>query len=333
MNVWKTKTEGGRSAPRSFLGLRVSALVETLAFLAVALIVDYAVGSGDRFSGISPHPFWIIVLLVSTYYGTNEGLFAAGLCAIALLAGNIPEQGFNEERTAWLLRITSDPVLWILAALFLGEISSGRRRKNQELTTSIGESHKQNAAVTEAYELLSEAKASLEVRIAAQGQTLRSVYQASRSIEQQDVAGVVNGAIDFVRAVMAPKKFSLFLLNGDELSIEAKDGWGRTKSFSKRSRRRPRCSRRWSIDAIPVHHPSCPRGGPLGRGRPGGAYRERANRPGHRDAQDRRRGFQGSASVDRAERQNHLRWIGAAMRTLGRSRLRTRGALPGPCSS
>ena len=62
---------------RAILGLRVSALVETLLFLAVALLVDSLLGAGDRFSEISPHPFWIIVLLVSTYYGTNEGLATA----------------------------------------------------------------------------------------------------------------------------------------------------------------------------------------------------------------------------------------------------------------
>ena len=116
---------------RVILGLRVSALVETLAFLAVALLLDAWLGSGDRFAGISPHPFWIIVLLVSTYYGTNEGLATAGLCAIAALAGHISEQGFNEERTAWLLRVTSDPVLWVMAALLLGEITSGHRSSFQ----------------------------------------------------------------------------------------------------------------------------------------------------------------------------------------------------------
>src|SRR5215218_6779966 len=93
---------------RSILGLRVSALVETLLFLAIALLVDAWLGAGDRFSDISPHPFCIIVLLVSTYYGTNEGLATAALCGIAALAGHIPEQGFNEERTAWLLRVTAD---------------------------------------------------------------------------------------------------------------------------------------------------------------------------------------------------------------------------------
>src|SRR5215212_2433917 len=145
-------------AYRSILGLRVSALVETLVFLAVALLVDAWLGAGDRFSEISPHPFWIIVLLVSTYYGTNEGLATAALCALAALAGHIPEQGFNEERTTWLLRVTTDPVLWIMAALLLGEIRSGHRHRYEALKGKFENAKFLFFKQKTAYEMLSDAK-------------------------------------------------------------------------------------------------------------------------------------------------------------------------------
>src|SRR5215217_2286450 len=159
-------------AYRLILGLRVSALIETLVFLAIALLVDAWIGAGDRFSEIAPHPFWIIVLLVSTYYGTNEGLATAALCAIAALAGHIPEQGFNEERTAWLLRVTADPVLWIMAALLLGEIRSGHRHRYEALKEKLENAKRQVSAITQAYEMLSDAKSTLELRVAAQTQTV-----------------------------------------------------------------------------------------------------------------------------------------------------------------
>jgi len=210
---------------RVVLGLRVSALVETLLFLVVALLVDSLLGAGDRFSEISPHPFWIIVLLVSTYYGTNEGLATAALCAIAALAGHIPEQGFNEESTTWLLRVTADPVLWILAALLLGEIRSGHRHRYEALKGKLDSAQQQVASITHAYELLSEAKSTLEVRVAAQVQTVPSVYRASRAIERQTTEDVLAGIPDLVRTVMAPGKFSLFLLDGSALAVSTSEGW------------------------------------------------------------------------------------------------------------
>ena len=218
---------------RVILGLRVSALVETLAFLAVALLLDAWLGSGDRFAGISPHPFWIIVLLVSTYYGTNEGLATAGLCAIAALAGHISEQGFNEERTAWLLRVTSDPVLWIMAALLLGEITSGHRFRFRALKGTLGNLNQQVTAISNAYAMLSEAKSTLEIRVAAQAQTIQSVYRASRSIERQDINEVLAGIPEMVRVVMAPQKFSLFLLRGSHLSATLSEGWEQSDGFTR----------------------------------------------------------------------------------------------------
>jgi hypothetical protein len=224
-------TQGGNSANdgsrthRSILGLRVSALVETLLFLAIALLVDAWLGAGDRFSEVSPHPFWIIVLLVSTYYGTNEGLATATLCAIAALAGHVPEQGFNEERTAWLLRVTADPVLWIMAALLLGEIRSGHRHRHETLKGELENAHRQVTAITRAYEMLAEAKRTLEVRIAAQTQTVQSVYRACRAIEGQETGEVLAGIPELVRSIMAPTKFSLFLLKGSSLIATTCEGW------------------------------------------------------------------------------------------------------------
>jgi polysaccharide biosynthesis protein PelD len=218
-------TSDASQTHRSILGLRVSALVETVLFLAIALLADAGLGAGDRFSEISPHPFWIIVLLVSTYYGTNEGLATAALCALAALAGHIPEQGFNEERTAWLLRVTTDPVLWIMAALLLGEIRSGHRHRYEALKGKFENAKRQVSAITQAYEMLSDVKSTLEVRVAAQVQTLSSVYRASRLIEREGTDDVLAGIPDLVRTIMAPEKFSLFLLDGSALSVSASEGW------------------------------------------------------------------------------------------------------------
>jgi len=222
-SVQEQKSETVRH--RSFLGLRVSALLETIAFLAAALLLDEWLGAGDRFSDLSPHPFWIIVLLVSTYYGTNEGLAAAALCAIAALAGHVPDQGFNEERTAWLLRVTADPVLWIMAALILGEIRSGQRHRYEALKGEFENSRRQVTAITSAYEMLAEAKRTLEVRIAAQVQTVQSVYRAGRSIDRHRTGDVLAGIPDLVRTIMVPRKFSLFLLDGSTLTVAASEGW------------------------------------------------------------------------------------------------------------
>jgi polysaccharide biosynthesis protein PelD len=225
--------EASDEAGRRWLGVRVSAIAETLAFLAVALAADFWFGSGQRFTEFSPHPFWIIVLLASVHYGTNEGLAAAALCAVVLLAGNMPEQGFDEDRSAWLLRVTADPVLWILASLVLGEIRSAHQRRHDSVRRDLAQARRELAAITEAYQSLTEVKNGLEVRVAAQLQTVQAVYRASRSIERQDIGEVLVGIVDLVRAVLAPRKFSVFLLNGSVLEAGANEGWRPDDRFTR----------------------------------------------------------------------------------------------------
>jgi hypothetical protein len=282
---------------RAILGLRVSALVETLLFLAVALLVDSLLGAGDRFSEISPHPFWIIVLLVSTYYGTNEGLATAALCAIAALAGHIPEQGFNEESTAWLLRVSADPVLWIMAALLLGEIRSGHRHRFEALKGTLENARRQVAAIAQAYEMLSESKSTLEVRVAAQVQTVQSVYRASRAIERQAPDDVLAGIPDLVRAIMAPGKFRL-----GERGLACKRWVSediRILVASVPGHRRP------SADAACLRH--VPRVDSRGPGNSRGASGACADGSGLRHAEDRAHRPDGPEPGERAELQDPVR--------------------------
>ena len=63
--------------PRKIAGLRAAALAESLVLLGAALLVDQFLFNGDRFAGVSPHPFWIVVLLVAAQYGTSEALVRA----------------------------------------------------------------------------------------------------------------------------------------------------------------------------------------------------------------------------------------------------------------
>ncbi len=47
---------------QKFLGLRVSAIVETLLMLVAFFIVDVVFFDGNRFIDVNPHPFWVVVL-------------------------------------------------------------------------------------------------------------------------------------------------------------------------------------------------------------------------------------------------------------------------------
>jgi hypothetical protein len=140
--------------PRTIAGLRVTALGEIVVLLGVALLADKLLFAGDRFAAISPHPFWIVVLLAAAQYGTSEALAAALLSSAALLVNHVPEQAFNEDLYAWLLRISYNPVLWCIAAVALGEIRTGHQRKADTVREALAEAREHAGAIAEAYERL-----------------------------------------------------------------------------------------------------------------------------------------------------------------------------------
>jgi hypothetical protein len=211
--------------PRRILGIRAVALFEISFLLGAALAADTLLLDGNRFANLSPHPFWAIVLLAAAQYGTREGLVAALLCTVALLAGRLPEQEFGEDLYAWLLRVSTIPVPWFIAGVVFGEIRDGHRRKAEALAESLAELRDQSLAITKAYEQLSATKDELEARVAGQVRTVRSLYAAARAIERQGTAEVLTGVASLVRSVLSPAKFSLFMLDAGMLEAAATEGW------------------------------------------------------------------------------------------------------------
>ncbi len=102
--------------------VRVSAIIETIIFLGILLFFDYILGEGKHYTDVSPHPFWIIVLVISVQYGTAEGVIAVFLCTVALYAGYIPEIKFNESLFDYRVRLALTPTLWLIASVVLGEM-------------------------------------------------------------------------------------------------------------------------------------------------------------------------------------------------------------------
>ncbi|CAO3430221.1 GAF domain-containing protein [Azospirillum doebereinerae] len=217
--------EGPVSAPRRLLGFRRVALIELILFFAVALGLDWAAGSGMRFEGVQPHPFWIPVLLLAIQYGTNEGVLAALVATVALRLGNLPEQTIAQDFYQYLFVLSREPILWLVSGVLIGELRMRQIREREELRANLELARKEAEAITRSYRALKSVKETLETRVAGQLRTVFTLYQAAKSIDRLDEGEVMLGVADLVRSVMKPEKFSLFLLNGDVLESVTNEGW------------------------------------------------------------------------------------------------------------
>jgi len=218
--VWVQKlTAGARATPGS------GALLEIAGFLLLALAVDSVWGMHDRYTHVTPHPFWIVVIVASSYYGSKEGLVAVLLSALALLIGNLPPQQLSEDTNSWLLRVAALPLQWCLAALVLGLLRDTVRDQYNAVSEELASAQEQLQTITAAYERLLAAKEHLEARVVSQQNTVPALYRASRVIERNSVGEVLQGVLEMTRSILRPAKMSLFLMNDKCLEACVCEGW------------------------------------------------------------------------------------------------------------
>jgi hypothetical protein len=206
--------------------LRRTALVEIAVFFAVSLAVDHWWGQADRFGGVEPHPFWIIVLLMAVQYGTREALVASAAAAVALLAGHLPVQSFDQDVHQYVIQVLMRPLLWMIAAVVLGELRGRHRQLQVETAERLRNAERQIELLSRAHTELTETRTRLETRLAGQLRTAAGVLDAGRRVDALDPGQVLAGATELLRTALNAKASSLFLLSGDGLTLAAAEGWG-----------------------------------------------------------------------------------------------------------
>ncbi|MCG8653563.1 MAG: GAF domain-containing protein, partial [Pirellulales bacterium] len=209
----------------SIAGIRASALLELGLFLAIAFIIDGIALDGDRFAGVQPHPFWIIVILLSVQYGVVEGLVGTIGATLALYLGAVPPQEFGQDLYDYILSLTGQPLLWLLTTLVLGQLRGRQAREHESLAQAFSEASVRSETIAEAYAEIEEAKNALEARLASELRTVLTMYSGARAIDRLDLGAVLAGVGELVRTVIGPRKFSLYLLNGQTLEASLNEGW------------------------------------------------------------------------------------------------------------
>ena len=108
------------------------ALVE-MAVLVALVLLEYFWDGFPNLTRINPHPYWIAVLLLSLQYGTVSGLIAASIAIIGTVLIGMPEPDIEERYFNYLIRVWTQPVLWLLVAMLLGTFRARQIEQRDEL--------------------------------------------------------------------------------------------------------------------------------------------------------------------------------------------------------
>lgn len=211
-------------------------VVELGLYYAVVLAIDYYFFDGTRFRDAALHPFWLAVLLPSIQYGMPGGLAGAVTSSLVLLVGNLPPQPITQDLYQYVLGVLRLPLMWLVAAVILGELRSRQIRERDELAEGLILADKRNLKITESYLKLREAQRRLEGRVAGQMKTVVATYKAARAVESLNEAEVIQGSCELIKGITGAKKFSIFLTEGDALKLSVQEGWEPEDRFDREIR-------------------------------------------------------------------------------------------------
>lgn len=178
--TWTSKALGplrgrGATSPSGVTGLPVLppwvAVAELALFVLVVACVEWWFPQFDLAS-IQPNPCWLPVLLLSLQYGTVSGLLAASIAIALTVIGGFPEQDVEENHFAYLLRIWGQPLLWVAAAVLLGQFRNRQISAKLELRRRVEQLESQRAAISSHAENLRRRCDTLERRIASRPEPL-----------------------------------------------------------------------------------------------------------------------------------------------------------------
>ena len=216
-----------------FLGIRVSAWVEIFCFFFISFLLAFIIGIDYNYFSVSPHPFWIVVILISAQYGTLAGLLAALTATIVYLSGTLPKQNILQEWNEYFYLLAKTPLLWFVTALILGELRMKHIRERDRLRILAYETEEREKRLAESYDALKRIKERLEMRIASEMPTTLMIVEAFKNLESAKKNDTYKKASELIKVFLAPEKFSIFILDSNGLKCVETAGWEVSDHYTK----------------------------------------------------------------------------------------------------
>ena len=175
------------------------------------------------FADISPHPYWIVVLLLSSRYGFQAGLFS-GIISAALAVGLsiIGRQGTTIYEL-WKM-LLGEPLLFIAVGCILGEIAQTIKSRYEALLGEHEELQEMFEKLRERYDALVKAKQEVDTRILSQEQTLTTMHETAQALRSLSEAELYPAALDMVAKFLGAEASSIYAFDAGRLKFKASHG-------------------------------------------------------------------------------------------------------------
>ncbi len=176
------------------------------------------------FLGVHPHPYWTVILLIASRYGTLQGLLGGGLAAALFIyftasAGKADFAGVHFPHGPYTL-----PFLFMLVGGLLGEIRNVYKKRYLKLEDKYYESLEELQDLGLQFAAVSESKQELEKRIAFQSTTLLTLFERLNNIETLDPEKLYERVPELLQELINASCASVYLVHNNRLVLFRRSG-------------------------------------------------------------------------------------------------------------
>jgi hypothetical protein len=214
--------------------LRLDAILEVIALLIILFLIDFFVGSGNRFVNIEPNPLWIILLLVLFQYSINEAFITILLMCIFLYAWNLPPQLATQSIFEYYFSLSLTPLLWLGMAILLGGLKLRNSFKVYAMEKELEDAKMKEKVISDSFTKLKGTNRVLELRLSEELGSAIKIYKAAVTLEDLASDNQIDGVNKIVASILNPDKFSIYIKSEDGLTLSSNYAWDSNDKYLKK---------------------------------------------------------------------------------------------------
>ncbi|MDD5496654.1 MAG: hypothetical protein PHP46_06105 [Candidatus Omnitrophica bacterium] len=182
--------------------------------------------NNPAFATMKPHPYWLVVLLISSRYGFVPGVITGLIASAHLLIavfGGIPSKTDIEKLIEYQNFIT--PIGFTIVGAVLGSIRQGYINSEREKRQSFEKLEGASKMLQGKLEAADKMRTVLEARIVGETTTVKTLYEVAKKFDILDETSIYKGCLDILAKYFQVEKASIYVISGGYYIIKAFIGW------------------------------------------------------------------------------------------------------------
>ncbi|MCK5799574.1 MAG: hypothetical protein KAI47_20430 [Deltaproteobacteria bacterium] len=198
---------------------------ETILLVAIFAIFNMGVmPANPGFYGISPNPFFAIVLLMVARYGFRAGIFSAILSSIVYYATVRTHVGVTTTQDLFAWEYAKPAMLLIVTGVIVGVLVQRHKIRIAKLEEDNDFLRKDNEKLKAGEEELRDVNVELAHRVVGATDTLPMLYKYAKKLNTLDIDGIFSALTELVQEVLKAGRVSVYALSGDQLQLHSRNG-------------------------------------------------------------------------------------------------------------